>query len=141
MLRPGFSRVFFGNVSDGSIDSIVRYIETGELDHEKGNIIGYLGDEEVEGVSNLNDFKGISLQRRVALKNVGNIVPGDINQYIANGGYQALNDSLEAGKPEDVVKVMQESGLRGRGGAGFPTGLKWSFMFRSPGPVKYILAN
>ena len=141
VLRPGFSRVFFGNVSDGSIDSIVRYIETGELDHEKGNIIGYLGDEEVEGVSNLNDFKGISLQRRVALKNVGNIVPGDINQYIANGGYQALNDSLEAGKPEDVVKVMQESGLRGRGGAGFPTGLKWSFMVRSPGPVKYILAN
>ena len=141
VLRPGSSRVFFGNVSGDSIDSIIRYIDTGELDHDSGDIIGYLGDQEIEGLSNLKDLKGISLQRRVALKNVGNIVPGNINQYIANDGYQALNDSLEAGKPEDVVKVMQESGLRGRGGAGFPTGLKWSFMVRSPGPVKYILAN
>ena len=129
VLRPGSSsRVFFGNVSSESIDGILQYIETGKLLKDQVNIIGYLGEQEIDGLSSLRDLSGFNLQQRVALKNVGNIAPGNIQQYIANGGYQALNDSLELGKPDEIVKVMQESGLRGRGGAGFPTGLKWSFM-------------
>ena len=60
--------------------------------------------------------------------------------YESKGGYSALKKALSM-SPADVIEEVKASNLRGRGGAGFPTGLKWSFMVRSPGPVKYILAN
>jgi NADH:ubiquinone oxidoreductase subunit F (NADH-binding) len=81
------------------------------------------------------------LQKRVALRNAGTVVPGDVYQYIASGGYQALHKALTAMTPDKVREEVVKSGLRGRGGAGFPTGVKWNFLARSPGPVKYVLAN
>ena len=137
---PGGSRVFFQNVSPDDVTDIVEsYAGKGELPAIKP--FGYLGDTAVEGVTDLATLPMMQLQERIALRNAGNIAPDDIYQYIANGGYAGLNKALFEMKPEDVIKEMIDSGLRGRGGAGFPTGVKWSFMVRSPGPPKYILCN
>ena len=75
------------------------------------------------------------------MRNAGHIAPGDILQYVANDGYAALNKALFEMEPSGVIDEMKASNLRGRGGAGFPAGLKWSFMVNSPGPVKYIACN
>ena len=80
-------------------------------------------------------------QLRIALRNAGTIDPYDIYQYIANGGYSALHRALTEMTPEQTLEEVNKSGLRGRGGAAFSTGTKWSFLARSPGPVKYILCN
>jgi NADH:ubiquinone oxidoreductase subunit F (NADH-binding)/(2Fe-2S) ferredoxin len=137
---PGGSRVFFQNVTPDDVTSIVEsYAGKGEMPTAKP--FGYLGATPVDGVTDLATLPMMQLQERIALRNAGNIAPADIYQYIANGGYDGLNKALFKMKPEDVIKEMIDSGLRGRGGAGFPTGVKWSFMVRSPGPPKYILCN
>ena len=70
-------------------------------------------------------------------RNFGEITPGDIYQYISTGGYSALNKALFEMSPEDVVEEVKNSGLRGRGGAAFPTGLKWSFLAPNKAPTLY----
>jgi len=79
-------------------------------------------------------------ENRVVLKNVGLIDPENIEDYIAHDGYQALGMALEI-KPEDVISIIKESGLQGRGGAGFPTGLKWGFVQRTKSDKKYVVCN
>ncbi|MEJ5258553.1 MAG: NADP oxidoreductase, partial [Fervidobacterium sp.] len=79
-------------------------------------------------------------EERIVLKGSGEIDPENIEEYIGIGGFEALGKSLFEMKPEDVVKEVKESGLRGRGGAGFPTGLKWSFTAPIQGE-KYIICN
>ena len=141
ILRPGSkSRLFFRNVTPEDVPSIVSsYIAFGELPADK--VFGYLGDDPIDGAPNLSDMPGIARQQRIALRNAGNTAPGDIYQYIANGGYAGINKAITQMEPDDVIKEMTDSGLRGRGGAAFPTGIKWSFMVRSPGPRKYMLCN
>ncbi len=80
-------------------------------------------------------------QFRVVLRNCGAIDPNVIDEYIARDGYQARGKALTAMTPDEVINEMKDSGLRGRGGAGFPTGLKWKFAAASPGDVKYVLCN
>jgi len=80
-------------------------------------------------------------QVRVALHNCGVIDPEDINEYIAVDGYQALGKVLTEMTPQEVIDLMKASGLRGRGGAGFPTGLKWSFAANEPAGKKYVCCN
>jgi len=81
-----------------------------------------------------------SNQMRIVLSNCGEIDPENIDDYIAQGGYSALKKILDAG-PEKVVEEIKKSGLRGRGGAGFPTGLKWEFCKNAEGSVKYVVCN
>ncbi len=78
---------------------------------------------------------------RVVLRNVGKINPEDIEDYIAEDGYVALGKVLTEMTPEEVIEEIKRSGLRGRGGAGFPTWLKWQFARRAPGDVKYVICN
>ena len=141
ILRPGTkSRLFFGNVTPEDVPEIVSsYITEGRV--AAGKALGYLGEEPIDGVPDLSELPGIKLQNRIALRNAGHIAPGDIHQYIANGGYSGIHKALTEMEPDDVIKAMSDSGLRGRGGAAFPTGVKWSFMVRSPGPPKYMLCN
>lgn len=80
-------------------------------------------------------------QKRVVLRNCGRIDPNSIGDYLANDGYRAIEKVLKEYTPEKVIEEIQTSGLRGRGGAGFPTGLKWSFARKAAGDVKYIICN
>ncbi|MBP7032169.1 MAG: NADH-quinone oxidoreductase subunit NuoF [Anaerolineaceae bacterium] len=79
-------------------------------------------------------------ENRVVLKNVGIIDPDSIDDYIVQDGYQALGLALTM-KPEEIIKTITDSGLQGRGGAGFPTGLKWSFVRKAAGAKKYVICN
>ncbi len=80
-------------------------------------------------------------EHRIVLERAGLIDPESIDDYIIHDGYQALGKVLSDMKPEDVIATLKESGLRGRGGAGFPTGLKWSFVAGTKGDKKYVVCN
>ncbi len=80
-------------------------------------------------------------QNRIVLRNCGVIDPEDINEYIARDGYQALNKALTSMTPDDVIKCVSDSGLRGRGGGGFPTGFKWALCAPNKAPQKYVVCN
>ena len=139
--KQGKSRLFFNNVSVNNIEEIVEeYLVNNKI--KNASTLGYLGKEgSVFNEPDLNTLPGIALQERIALRNAGHTAPGDIFQYIANGGYSGLNKALSTMEPSDVIEEVKNSGLRGRGGAAFPTGIKWSFLVGSPGPTKYILCN
>lgn len=95
-------------------------------------------EEEIPAYRDLAFYKK---QLRVALRNCGIINPENIQEYIARGGYESLEKVLFEMSPEEVVNEIKRSGLRGRGGGGFPTGLKWEFCRRSPGDLKYLICN
>ena len=137
---PNGSRLFYANVGPTEVPAIVySHLVRGEP--VASLALGYLGDGGPAGVGNLLDHPMMKGQLRIALRNAGNIDPWDIYQYIANGGYTALQKAITQMTPEEVQQEVTASGLRGRGGAAFPTGTKWSFLAGSPGPVKYILCN
>ena len=96
--------------------------------------------EEAMHVS-LNDTTFYKSQKRVALRNCGVINPENIEEYIAMDGYAALGKALTEMTPEQVIQEIKDSGLRGRGGGGFPTGLKWSFTAAQPKGQKYVVCN
>ena len=89
----------------------------------------------------LNETNFYKKQHRVALRNCGVINPEKIDEYIGTGGYEALGIVLTEKKPEDVIQILLDSGLRGRGGAGFPTGLKWKFAAGNDADQKYVCCN
>jgi NADP-reducing hydrogenase subunit HndC len=92
----------------------------------------------------ITDAKGMEFykkQVRVALRNCGVIDPENIEEYIAWDGYEALGKVLTTMSPQETIEIIKKSGLRGRGGAGFPTGLKWEITRKSPGSEKYVVCN
>ena len=92
-------------------------------------------------VANINDVAFFQRQVRIALRNCGLIDVNSIASYIAKDGYMALARILERGDREEVIKTVKDSGLRGRGGAGFPTGVKWEAGYKQDDPKKYIICN
>lgn len=110
----------------------------------KGRIVERLLFKEPishERVPNYGDLDFYKKQMRMVLANCGHINPELIEEYIAAGGYEALATVLTSKKPEDVVADIKKSGLRGRGGGGFPTGMKWEFTRNAPGDKKYVVCN
>ncbi len=89
----------------------------------------------------LNETPFYKAQHRLVLRNCGVIDPENINEYIAMDGYQALNKALTSMTPDEVIQVVKDSGLRGRGGGGFPTGVKWSLCAPNKAPQKYVVCN
>jgi NADH-quinone oxidoreductase subunit F len=99
-----------------------------------------MGEGRIEGIPHLSELPMFSPQVRIALRNCGHIDPVNINHYIARDGYSGLVRALEM-QPDEVIEEVAKSGLRGRGGAGFPTATKWGFCRRAPGTEKYIICN
>ncbi len=132
---------------EGSFYSQVKVEDIPEIVEEhllKGRIVTrLLYDETVtpDEIKSLNDTTFYAKQKRVALRNCGVIDPENIDEYIAYDGYQALAKCLTEYTPEQVVQVIKDSGLRGRGGGGFPTGLKWSFTAANAADQKYVVCN
>ena len=94
-----------------------------------------------EKIKKTVEVEKVAEETRIVLQNVGEIDPMNIEEYIAREGYFALAKVLKEMKPEDVIDEIKKSGLRGRGGAGFPTGLKWEFTAKASGDQKYVLCN
>jgi NADH:ubiquinone oxidoreductase subunit F (NADH-binding)/(2Fe-2S) ferredoxin len=101
----------------------------------------YVPAEGKPAIPTMREIPFFAKQQLIALANRGLIDPENIEEYIGMGGYQALAKTLTAMSPEQVIGELKESGLRGRGGAGFPTGRKWELCRASPGDPKYIICN
>ncbi|MCK4395826.1 NADH-quinone oxidoreductase subunit NuoF [candidate division WOR-3 bacterium] len=101
----------------------------------------YVLPKEKEPIPKLQDIPFYRKQRLIALWNRGIIDPDEIEEYIARDGYKALAKILQEMTPEEVIQEIKDSGLRGRGGAGFPTGRKWEFCRKNPGDLKYLICN
>ncbi len=132
---------------EGAFYSQVKVDDVKEIisEHiEHGRIVKRLlhtEEGQTEPVLSLSDTAFLKKQVRNALRNCGVIDPENIEEYIGRDGYQALAKVLTTMTPQDVIDVITASGLRGRGGAGFPTGIKWKFAKASQGPVKYVCCN
>lgn len=134
---------------EGTFYSMVQEADIPEIVSEhllKGRIVSRLVYDETvtdAGVKSLNDTAFYKKQHRVALRNCGVINPENIEEYIGTGGYEALGKVLTEMTPEDVIQIILDSGLRGRGGGGFPTGMKWK-LARNIVPdadQKYVCCN
>lgn len=110
---------------------------------EKGEIVERLLCKDVDNtmVNRLDELNFYKKQKRIALKNCGIIDPEEIDEYIAFDGYKALEQVLTSMSPDEVINEVSESGLRGRGGAGFPTGKKWLFTKQAESDQKYVVCN
>ncbi|MBA4698620.1 MAG: NADH-quinone oxidoreductase subunit NuoF [Ruminococcus sp.] len=132
---------------EGSFYSMVQEEDIPEIVSEhllKGRVVKRLLYDETtktDDILPLNETNFYKKQRRVALRNCGVINPENIEEYIGTGGYEALGVVLTEKTPEDVIQILLDSGLRGRGGAGFPTGLKWKFAAANDAEQKYVCCN
>jgi len=132
---------FYNRVTEADVPEIV------EEHLLKGRIVTRLVHDEIkdeatgEKATTLGETRFYKKQMRLALRNCGLINPEKIDEYISRDGYKALGKVLTEMKPDEVIKLMLDSGLRGRGGAGFPTGMKWSFAAKSVSDKKYVVCN
>ncbi len=132
---------------EGAFYSMVKPEDIPEIVSEhllKGRIVTRLLYQETvqeDTVKSLNHTQFYAKQKRVALKNCGVIDPENINEYIGMDGYMALGKVLTEMTPDQVIQTIKDSGLRGRGGGGFPTGVKWSFAAAQPAGQKYVCCN
>lgn len=128
---------FYTNVKPEDAEEIVK-------EHVvKGRKVTRLLYEDPDTRKHISDSKHMGFyqkQLRIALRNCGFINPENIDEYIARDGYEALAKVLQ-GTPQEAIETVKKSGLRGRGGGGFPTGLKWEIASKSPGPEKYVVCN
>lgn len=110
-------------------------------DRQYSYVSGGKPSSELEEIPDITDIPFYKKQTKVALRNCGYIDPKNIDEYIARGGYYSICKILDELKPEQVIDIITKSGLRGRGGAGFPTGVKWNFCRKAKGSPKYIVCN
>jgi bidirectional [NiFe] hydrogenase diaphorase subunit len=127
-------------VSDNTADG-KEVMYQGVTADDAGEIIDSLGKEPVERLLCDTNQPFFSRQQKIVLENIGIIDPESLEDYLAHDGYSALVTALSEKSPAEVLDEVNKSGLRGRGGAGYPTGLKWSVMAKTPGERKYIICN
>jgi NADH-quinone oxidoreductase subunit F len=139
IVKPGCPRILYGNLTPELASQLIEDYLIKDDPHPE-LALGTSGDGTIAGIPKLYELPVLAPQVRIALRNCGLIDPENINHYIARGGYGGLVRALKM-TPEAVISEIQKSGLRGRGGAGFPTGLKWQFARRAQGAPKYIICN
>ena len=141
VVMPTGEKIYYANVDLKTSEKIYdHYSNSQEVLLQ--NAFAYESSKNLDiSIPNINDLPQFSKQLTIATRNFGEITPGDIMQYISTGGYSALNKALFEMSPEEVVEEVKSSGLRGRGGAAFPTGVKWSFLAPNKAPTKYVLCN
>jgi len=139
IIKPGRPHIYYANITpELAAELISDYLIK---DNPRPDLaLGTVGDDSVGDIPKLFELPMLKPQVRIALRNCGFIDPENINHYIAKDGYSGLVKALGM-KPEAVIEEIKKSGLRGRGGAGFPTGLKWDFCRKSPGDQKYVICN
>ncbi len=133
---PG--EIFYHSLTE---ENIPRLVEEHFLKGRPVPELMFVPDKDKGAVPKMSDIGFFANQTLIALRNRGLIDPEKIDEYIARDGYKALAKALTQMTPEDIIKEMKEAGLRGRGGGGFPTGLKWEYCRKSPGSVKYVICN
>jgi NADH-quinone oxidoreductase subunit F len=139
ILKPGDPGVLYGHVTPEKIDEIVSsHLVKGEP--VKTHVLGTLGSEALKGIENLYTRPVLKPQVRRIMKKCGIIDPTNIHHYIAHGGYSGFINVLGM-DPEHIIGELKSAGLRGRGGAGFPTGMKWEFALKQTVQPKYIVCN
>ena len=156
VIIPGKPKLTYGNITTDTVPSLVNALAKGKL--LKKNLLYRTNTEElvIDGKTHTyaaktptdlkktptaNDFPFFQPQTRITLRNAGLINPESIEEYCARSGYTALNKALTKMKPDQVIDVVVKSNLRGRGGGGFPTGLKWKTCREAKGKKKYVLCN
>jgi len=135
IIRP--EDTFYANVTPDDCEEIIQ------THIVEGNRVDRLLCKDIDGtkVNSLDELNFYKKQKRIALKNCGMINPEEIDEYIAFRGYEALEKVLTKMSPDDVIEELKKSGLRGRGGAGFPTGTKWELTKANDGKQKYVVCN
>ncbi|MFQ6114901.1 MAG: NADH-quinone oxidoreductase subunit NuoF [bacterium] len=137
--KPHQPAIIYGNVKPNKVSRLVNEWLLG--DNPCSDLaLGVVGDEPLDGIPKFYQHPMLAPQVRIVLKNCGWIDPTDIKHYIANDGYAGFEKALKM-KPEQVISEVWNSGLRGRGGAGFPTGRKWQICRRVKSDKKYMICN
>lgn len=138
--KPGQPRVSFNNVNEQKLRKLIpAYLKNGKSGIRP---LGHLGDirEPLDGINSLWEQPMLKLQERIVLRNCGIVDPENLKHYIGRGGFTGLQKSLDLG-PGGVIQEVKTAGLRGRGGAGFPTWKKWQLCQEAPGRKKYLICN
>ena len=137
--RAGEPSVLYSRVSPKDVGKLVKeHLVEGNPVASKAEAV--MSDSEYMGIKPFSQHPMIALQKRIVLRNCGVIDPSSFGHYLARGGYKGIERAFSM-SPEEVIEEMKASGLRGRGGAGFPTGVKWGFARASKSDEKYIICN
>jgi len=135
--KPGYPPICYGHVNPVIAERLVREFILGDNPCLEF-VLSAL--EENDLIPSFSDFPRAKYEQKIILENCGQIDPEQIDHYIANGGYSALVKALQT-PPEEIINEVKRSGLRGRGGAGFPTGQKWEICRKARGKPKYVICN
>lgn len=139
---PGKRRIAFSRITENKVEPLLDEILNYEVPAE--NLLGqysHPNHEAWDGVKLLGEMPYFRLQNRLVLRNCGIINPYSIGEYIARGGYRSLVRVLRNYAPDKVCDIIEESGLRGRGGGGFPTGRKWKTALNTQDDERYLICN
>ncbi|OFY11998.1 MAG: NADH dehydrogenase [Bacteroidetes bacterium GWE2_42_24] len=139
---PGKNRIAFGNITAGKVNNLLDAVFNNTLPDE-GALYQYPGPNLVlwEAVPLQSEVPFFKNQKRVVLEQCGIIDPDNIEEYIARGGYRSFVKAIRNYTSLDICNLIDESGLKGRGGGGFPTGQKWKITYNTPSDQKYLICN
>ncbi|MBN1380851.1 MAG: 4Fe-4S binding protein [Deltaproteobacteria bacterium] len=157
VITPNMPRMAYGRVTAKQVPAIIDQILNGSIDKEKPTY--YMGEEDfivtgekikyykgkkpasLKGINAIGDVPFYKKQVKLATRNCGLIDPENIDEYIAKGGYFSLYKALTTMTPDEIIEDVVKSGLRGRGGGGFPAGTKWRSCRDAEGDIKYVICN